>query len=472
MVSAKSWLLLMLFAVAATAETFPIPEKMQPAVNFWTRVYSEWTADQVVLCDMEDFRMIYGIVNLPPFKEDPTGYRRQMIVESARRDVARALNELFWLDPTSEDRLTGLTRELYLALKDIDRPDKYRRVDMIRAQTGMKNRFKEGYIRSGAYDEEIKKRLRANGLPEDLIAIVFVESMFHPGARSKVGAGGIWQFMKRTAKEYMHVNHLVDERFDPILATEAASRYFKIAIKELGEWPLVITSYNYGRGGMRKASQIVGSKDLGEIIERYDGPRFGFAAKNYYAEFLAALDVYKRADEVFPDVAKHPHWDYHLVKLPKPMSLIGLIEHYNVDKEWLLRHNPAITPNTRHWKTVLPKGFTLRVPKEKADTIVAVAKVDKEPEPRKNEKVSYIIAKHRASGRQSMLQIAKKYRVSYSQLVSKVHYGPRARPKKGAIILVRSQATQPIRFSDLPAAMHAQEASAKEAAIATDKDSI
>src|SRR3546814_11163725 len=58
-----------------------------------------------------------------------------------------------------------------------------------------------------------------------------------------------------------------------------------------GDWPLAITAYNHGRNGISRALDAVGGKTLMDLINRFDGKRFGFASKNYYAEFLAAVDV-------------------------------------------------------------------------------------------------------------------------------------------------------------------------------------
>src|SRR5437867_985660 len=83
----------------------------------------------------------------------------------------------------------------------VKRDDKFRRMDFVRAQNGLKNRFEKGYFLSGAHEKEIRLRLKEAGLPEDLIAVVFVESLFYSRATSHAGAGGIWQFMKGTARE-------------------------------------------------------------------------------------------------------------------------------------------------------------------------------------------------------------------------------------------------------------------------------
>jgi hypothetical protein len=74
-------------------------------------------------------------------------------------------------------------------------------------------------------------------------------------------------------------------------ATEAAARLLRNNYETLGSWPLAIVAYNHGHAGIQAASAAVGSNAIEDIVARYTGPRFGFASKNFYAEFLAALDV-------------------------------------------------------------------------------------------------------------------------------------------------------------------------------------
>lgn len=123
--------------------------------------------------------------------------------------------------------------------------------------------------------------------------------MHPPRARSKAGAVGLWQFIKATGKRYLTITRRRDDRRDPIRATEAAARLLKHNYEALGSWPLAITAYNHGKEGMLAARVAVGSSAIEDIISGYTGPRFGFASRNFYAEFLAALEV------VHPMIVEH-----------------------------------------------------------------------------------------------------------------------------------------------------------------------
>ena len=82
----------------------------------------------------------------------------------------------------------------------------------------------------------------------------------------------------------------VDQRLDPMASATGAAKYLSHAYKKLGDWPAAITSYNHGIGGMKRAQNQVG-RNFVDIVDNYDGPAFGFASRNYYAQFLAAREI-------------------------------------------------------------------------------------------------------------------------------------------------------------------------------------
>lgn len=125
-----------------------------------------------------------------------------------------------------------------------------------------------------------------------------MESSFENRALSNAGAAGIWQFTRGTGRLYLTVSRKVDERLNPEKATRAAVRLLSDNYAALGSWPLAITAYNHGRGGMMRAQNEVGS-DLTKVIDEYQGPLFGYASMNFYSEFLAAVDVYKNYEQYF-----------------------------------------------------------------------------------------------------------------------------------------------------------------------------
>jgi membrane-bound lytic murein transglycosylase D len=222
--------------------------------------------------------------------------------------------------------------------------------DRVRTQQGMRERFRSGMEISGRYDQAFREIFRKHGVPEDLAFLPHVESSFQSQARSGVGAAGLWQFMPATGRVYsLQVDHKLDERMDPLLACEGAARYLSAAHRKLGSWPLAITSYNHGQGGIAKAKSLHGS-DIGKIVENYKGESFGFDSRNFYSQFVAAREVAGNPKKYFPDgVAFHKAHDSDRLVLKQPMSAQQLAGSYGLSVNQLDDLNPS-------WSNAIVKG--------------------------------------------------------------------------------------------------------------------
>ena len=150
-------------------------------------------------------------------------------------------------------------------------------------------------------DPEMEQVFTRAGLPRELVALASVESGFSARVRSSAGALGIWQFTRSTGREFLKITRYRDDRLDPVRSTQAAAELLQSNYQALGSWPLAITAYNYGTGGMERAASEFAS-DYVKIVQNYNGEHFGFAVKNYYAEFLAADQVYRYEDKYFPGI--------------------------------------------------------------------------------------------------------------------------------------------------------------------------
>ena len=103
-------------------------------------------------------------------------------------------------------------------------------------------------------------------------------------------------------------------------AASAAARLLRDNHRALGNWPLAITAYNHGRGGMQRAQKSHGS-ELTTIIQDYRGPVFGYASMNFYAEFLAAVEVYENYATYFGElVIDQPRLQVASNVQPKPAT--------------------------------------------------------------------------------------------------------------------------------------------------------
>ncbi|WP_264433361.1 lytic transglycosylase domain-containing protein [Flavobacterium agricola] len=157
----------------------------------------------------------------------------------------------------------------------------------------LKNRSKS-YERLMALSEYyfpmFEEHLEKYDLPLEIKYLAIVESALNPHAKSYVGATGLWQFMYATGKQYkLEVNSYVDERYDPIKATDAACQYFSNMYKIFGDWDLVLASYNTGPGNVTKAIRRSGGKknywNLRPYLHR--------ETQGYLPAFYATMYIYE-----------------------------------------------------------------------------------------------------------------------------------------------------------------------------------
>ncbi len=148
----------------------------------------------------------------------------------------------------------------------------------------------ERYLeRSSRYVPLMKKVLKENGVPEDLIYIAMIESGFSGKIKSRAKAVGFWQFIGGTGKHYgLRVSNLMDERYDPIRSTEAAASYFKGLYNLFGQWYLAIASYNVGENRIKSLVMKNYTRDFWELARRKQLPA---ETTQYIPKFLAARQI-------------------------------------------------------------------------------------------------------------------------------------------------------------------------------------
>src|SRR5260370_14480281 len=127
--------------------------------------------------------------------------------------------------------------------------------------------------------------------------------------------------MPATAKGFMGVDGVVEERVDPYSATEAAANLMLYNYRLLGTWPLAVTAYNHGPGGLRRAQDELGTSNIAVIVKRYQGASFGFASRNFYVACLAALEVHRKPDKYFGPLTTLPHSQSPHLVVPQPVPL-------------------------------------------------------------------------------------------------------------------------------------------------------
>src|SRR5262249_36999906 len=197
-------------------------------------------------------------------------------------------------------------------------------LDRIHTQRGVTERFRAGIVRSGRYLDSFKRIMEDNGVPAAFALLPLVEASYE-NARSSAGAVGVWQFTRGASLGYLSVGRRVDERLDPVKSARAAAKLVKANYDALGSWPLAITAYNHGRGGMLRAKAEHGS-DLPTIINEYDGPLFGYASMNFYTEFLAAMDVYAHRQDYFGTLTLDRPFAPTPTLTPTPVKVAAKVE--------------------------------------------------------------------------------------------------------------------------------------------------
>jgi peptidoglycan lytic transglycosylase D len=343
---------------AADADVImPRPPELERDVQFWIRVYSEVDTNGGFLHDQYNLGVVYQTLHFAP---NTSPRERERIVDQARAHYVAALRRIAAAkdDPLSED--DQRIKDMWGAEGTPSRL--LEATDDIRFQLGQADRFREGLIRSGAWETHIAETLANLGLPAELAVLPHVESSFNPAAYSKVGAAGLWQFMRSTGRRYMRIDSAVDDRLDPFRSTEAAAQLLAYNYRILGTWPLALTAYNHGAAGVRHAKETLGTDDIVRILRHYNGRTFGFASRNFYVSFLAALEVDRNPEKYFGPIEKQSEAKFQEVTVPAYVSITSLERALKIDAGKLRALNPALLRSVWDGQRHVPKEYRLRLP--------------------------------------------------------------------------------------------------------------
>ena len=353
---------------SSAVSPLPYPKALQPQVEFWTKIFGTYSEYQVVIHDAVYLDKVYAVLDFRPLlKKHGEAKARKLKAKRTKQELRKVRAALRKLHKHGAKGRTLSTREkkIRALFRDVRERHKFRKAaakGRLRAQSGIRERFHQSLRLSGRYLPRMEKIFRQKGLPVVLTRLPLIESSFNIEAYSKVGAAGIWQFMPATGRLFLTINHVVDERLDPIIATRAAADLLKSNYDRLQTWPLAVTAYNHGPAGMARAVRKVGTRDIVPIIRRYKSRTFGFASRNFYAELLAAIEVEKNSTKYFGPIKRDPLLRYDEVDLQHFVSLENLARAANTSTERLVALNPAFGPLIRNGKLYVPRGRRLRIP--------------------------------------------------------------------------------------------------------------
>ncbi len=215
----------------------------------------------------------------------------------------------------------------------------------------------------------------------------------------------------------LKMNYLIDERRDPKLSTIAAAKLLKTNFKKLGAWPLAITAYNHGAKSLLRAIRELKTNDIGTIVENYEGRRFGFASKNFYASFMAIVEISKNSEVFFGPRKKVSLEKFTSIRLPKVLRARKLAQTLNVEVRKLQFLNPSLRPHVFRRNYNLPRGFKLNIPFKEKNSIIKVSA--------KLKKIKAIVVKkkkktenHIVKRGESLYSISKLHQADINELMS------------------------------------------------------
>jgi len=337
---------------------FSTPLGFEAKVKFWKKIYSEYSTNHAVIHDMDNLNIIYEIVYFGDELKNSSRRTRERKLERIKRKYRKILLQIARTkDPATLD---SNAKRIYKHVKS----DFKKASRRIRVQIGQKDRFRRGLERSGAYIDQIERIFSDAKLPLELTVLPHVESSFQVNAYSSAGAAGIWQFTRGTGRLFMKVGYDVDERRDPILSTIAAAKLLKKNYEVLQSWPLSITAYNHGTQGMRRAKNRYGG-NIVDIINGYRSRTFGFASKNFYAEFLAALQVVQNKEKYFPGLRFDKPQKMSSLVFKDYVHINSVMSYFEMTRDEIIKYNPALRRPVISGQKRIPRGFTFQAPERK-----------------------------------------------------------------------------------------------------------
>jgi membrane-bound lytic murein transglycosylase D len=332
--------------------------------------------------DAHDLGIIYEVLDT---SRSPSEQDRSRLVRTRIRHYQHILKSLA-SKPSS--RWTREERRVARLFPDLDAARLRKAAYAVRAQRGMWENFRKGLIRAGRWQQVMIDIFRYYGVPEQIAVLPHVESSFNPEAHSHAGAVGVWQFTRSTGRRYLRIGYDIDERRDVLAATHAAARHLRDNYEKLGSWPLAIIAYNHGAGGLSRAVEKLGTRDVGTIMRRYSSRTFQFASRNFYIEFLAAFEIAANPEIYFGPLPYEQPLNQSYFVLPQYVTSTALVRAFKVSPSELAVLNPGLGRSYWGGRRAIPKGYVVKLPAgsvpdlwEAFSAIPAAARWDKAPTP-------------------------------------------------------------------------------------------
>lgn len=299
---------------------FTVPKYFEPSVQFWFSIYTQYSSKQVVIHDMNNLKLVYNVLDFSELHSNQGIHRfsksklQAHLALEYTRGIKKILNTLsrgkFKKNTVEADDILRIIKDSGLKIPKRKKNIKkffLKLANSIRTQTGQRNKIYKGVIRSIPYLPYLVAQTKNFKLPQEVLAIPFLESSFNPIAKSKVAATGMWQFIPYIGNLFMpKISKYIDYRNNPIISSISALHLLKENRLIMRRWDLAIPAYNSGPKHLKKAikkfSKYKKKKDISleYILKNYKHAHIGFASKNFYSEFLALVHVLAYKDMIYP----------------------------------------------------------------------------------------------------------------------------------------------------------------------------
>lgn len=340
------------------SEVFNIPNYFKKDVRFWFDIYTKHSSEHIVLHDKENLSLIYDVIEFEELNNNTTLNKFTRFALKKRLSKARfkEFKKNFLYLQTNKAR----SKEQHKIIKALKK-NKFtipkiskKRIKLfknlsknLRSQTGQKDSIQSGINNFAPYSKTFMSWVKHFNLPHELIWISFLESSFNVKAKSKVGATGVWQFMRRIGKYFMKYNSREDGRLSPVMSTLGAFHLLHQNKKILRRWDLAIPAYNSGTKHLIKARRQLKeyAPSLEKVLSSYDHPHLGFASKHFYSGFLAISHAL---------AYKEDFYDLSAAKKKYPVLNVYLSK-CKINKKWftsrLKKMSPRILEFNSHLKS-------------------------------------------------------------------------------------------------------------------------
>ena len=333
---------------------FKIPDYLSSSVKFWFDIYTKYDETTTLVHDKANFDLIYGTISFTDLDYNNVGpvtkanFRQQMERERFA-EIKLSITHIFDGKPLNsfENKILEKIIQAGIAIPLNKKEKNKLKNDLLhglRRQSGLKNQINQGLVYFDHYRNTIQKYLNIFELPEEILAIAFVESSFNIKAHSRAGAVGVWQFIKSTGHSFLNISDNYDERKNIIISTLGAFHLLKQNFRIHESWPLAISAYNSGHKHILKARSLnkKGKFSFQKFLENYSHADIMFASKNYFSEVLAMVFSLKYRKHFYHNTNNNNYKEFYLYKNTNYSNLQKTSSQLRLDPLLLRGHNPHL----------------------------------------------------------------------------------------------------------------------------------